>query len=71
MSLTAEKRIAMGAADPTIFDYCNGSSRPSDRDIFDALRLNPKVRICPLSGAAVRQSLDVAPHACGPLLCGC
>ena len=43
----------MGAADPTIFDYCNGSSRPSDRDIFDALRLNPKVRICPLSGAAV------------------
>jgi hypothetical protein len=39
----AEKRKAMGAGDATVFDYCNCKSHPFDRDLIDALRLNPKV----------------------------
>ena len=43
MSPYAEKRKAMGAGDAAVFDYCNCKSQPADRDLIDALRLNPKV----------------------------
>lgn len=37
-----EKRIAMGAGDSTVFDYCNGTSQPTDSDVIDAIKTNPK-----------------------------
>jgi hypothetical protein len=37
-----EMRKRKGAADSTIFDYCNASSQPNDRDILEALLLNPQ-----------------------------
>jgi hypothetical protein len=38
-----ERRKAIGSNDATLFDYCNCSNQPADRDIIDCLRLNPKV----------------------------
>ncbi len=38
-----ERRKELGSNDATLFDYCNCSNQPADRDIIDCLRLNPKV----------------------------
>ena len=40
---SAAQRVASGAKDATIFDYCNNSRQPSNRDVIEALLLNPKV----------------------------
>ena len=33
----------MGSKDSSIFDYCNNDRQPTNDDVIEALRLNPKV----------------------------